>query len=411
MYLERVTRSITPSTLLPPTQVGRIRYYIFLKDVLILALGAFGGPQAHMAMLLKYMVVKRKYLTEAELIELNALCQILPGPTSTQTITAIGFKVGGPNLAYLTLLVWIAPAVSIMTAMGLSMSYLHQNNIPLTFTRFIQPMAVGFMIYAGYKIGLKVIQNKTSVLLAAFAAIITYFLQSPWVTPLILLGGGVITASQYKKHERLIEKKPLQVQWANFILFLSVAFAAAIIGGITKWLPMRLFENFYRNGSFIFGGGQVLIPLLFTEFVQFKKYLSSQEFLSGLAVAQVVPGPVFSFTAFIGTLSMRKYGIGGELLGSFMATAGIFLPGTFLIFFVYRFWNQLKQYRVIRASLEGINAASVGLIATSALLLFQPMAQSPINAGIVLGTFGLLILTRIPHPFIILAGLIAGFVI
>ena len=264
MYLERVTRSITPPTLLPPTHVGRIRYYIFLKDVLILALGAFGGPQAHMAMLLKYMVCKRKYLTEAELIELNALCQILPGPTSTQTITAIGFKVGGPNLAYLTLLVWIAPAVSIMTIMGLSISYLHQHNIPLNFTRFIQPMAVGFMIYAGYKIGLKVIQNKTSVLLAALAAIITYFLQSPWVTPLILLAGGLVTASQYKKHERLVEKKPLQVQWANFILFLSVAFAAAIIGGITKWLPMRLFENFYRNGSFIFGGGQVLIPLFFT---------------------------------------------------------------------------------------------------------------------------------------------------
>ncbi|MDO1445376.1 chromate efflux transporter [Rhodocytophaga aerolata] len=411
MYLERVTRSITPPTLLPPTHVGRIRYYIFLKDVLILALGAFGGPQAHMAMLLKYMVCKRKYLTEAELIELNALCQILPGPTSTQTITAIGFKVGGPNLAYLTLLVWIAPAVSIMTIMGLSISYLHQHNIPLNFTRFIQPMAVGFMIYAGYKIGLKVIQNKTSVLLAALAAIITYFLQSPWVTPLILLAGGLVTASQYKKHERLVEKKPLQVQWANFILFLSVAFAAAIIGGITKWLPMRLFENFYRNGSFIFGGGQVLIPLLFTEFVQFKKYLSSQEFLSGLAIAQVVPGPVFSFTAFIGTLSMRKWGIGGELLGSFMATAGIFLPGTFLIFFVYRFWNQLKQYRVIRASLEGINSASVGLIATSAILLFQPMAQSPINAGIVLGTFSLLVFTKIPHPFIILAGLLAGFVL
>jgi chromate transporter len=411
MYLERVTRSITSPTLLPPTQVGRIRYYIFLKDVLILALGAFGGPQAHMAMLLKYMVCKRKYLTEAELIELNALCQILPGPTSTQTITAIGFKVGGPNLAYLTLLVWIAPAVSIMTVMGLSISYLHQNDIPLSFTRFIQPMAVGFMIYAGYKIGLKVIQNKTSVLLASFAAVITYFLQSPWVTPFILIAGGIVTASQYKKHERLVEKKPLQIQWANFILFLSVAFAAAIIGGITKWLPMRLFENFYRNGSFIFGGGQVLIPLLFTEFVQFKKYLSSQEFLSGLAIAQVVPGPVFSFTAFIGTLSMRKYGIGGELLGSFMATAGIFLPGTFLIFFVYRFWNQLKQYRVIRASLEGINAASVGLIATSALLLFQPMAQSPVNVGIVLGTFSLLVFTRIPHPFIILAGLLAGFII
>ncbi|QHT69288.1 chromate efflux transporter [Rhodocytophaga rosea] len=410
MYLERVTRNIVQTPLLPATQVGRIRYYIFLKDVLIMALTAFGGPQVHIAMLLKRMVIKRAYLTEDELIELNALCQVLPGPTSTQTITAIGFKVGGPNLAYLTLLVWIAPAVLIMTIVGLFVSYLHEHNIPLNFTRFIQPMAVGFMIYAGYKISLKVINGRTSVGLAVLAAIISFFFQSPWVTPLVLLSGGVVTALQYKKHERLQHKKPLQIQWANFILFISVAFAAAILGGITKWLPLRLFENFYRNGSLIFGGGQVLIPMLYTEFVQFKNYLSGEEFLSGLAIAQVVPGPVFSFTAFIGTLSMRKYGIGGELLGSFMATAGIFLPGTFMIFFVYRFWNQLKQYRVIRASLEGINSTSTGLIATAAVLLFIPMHQDVANVGIVVGTFCLLMFTRIPQPLIILAGLLAGFI-
>lgn len=410
MYLERVTRTITQTPLLPSTTVGRIRYYIFLKDVLILALTAFGGPQAHMAMLLKRMVYKRAYLSEDELIELNALCQVLPGPTSTQSITAIGFKVGGPNLAYLTLLVWIAPAVLIMTAVGLCVSYLHEHNIPLSFTRFIQPMAVGFMIYGGYKISIKVLNSYTSITLAVFATIVSFFFQSPWITPLILLSGGLVTAFQYKKHERLQHKKPLNVQWANFILFISVAFAAAILGGLTKWLPLRLFENFYRNGSLIFGGGQVLIPLLFTEFVQFKNYLSSQEFLSGLAIAQVVPGPVFSFTAFIGTLSMRKYGIGGELLGSFMATAGIFLPGTFMIFFVYRFWNQLKQYRVIRASLQGINATSTGLIATATVLLFVPMQHDVINTGIIAGTFCLLTFTRTPQPLIILAGLLAGFI-
>ncbi len=411
MYLERVTRSIKPAQLLPPTNVGRIRYYIFLKDVLILAVSAFGGPQAHIAMLLKQMVHKRAYLTEAELVELNALCQILPGPTSTQTITAIGFKVGGPNLAYLTLLVWIAPAVIIMTIVGISISYLQQQHISLSFTRYIQPMAVGFMLYGGYKIAMKVIHSKTSVGLATVAAVVSYYLPSPFITPLILLGGGIVTALEFKKHERLQEKKPLGIQWDNFILFISVAFAAAILGGITRWLPMRLFENFYRNGSLIFGGGQVLIPLLFAEFVQFKKYITAPEFLSGLAIAQVVPGPVFSFTAFLGALSMRNYGMSGQLLGSFVGTAGIFLPGTFLIFFVYRFWNQLKQYRVIRASLEGINAASTGLIATAAFLLFQPLENNATDVGIVAGTFLLLMFSKIPQPFIILAGLLAGFIL
>ena len=92
-----------------------LRYYIFLKDVLKLSLTTFGGPQAHLAMMLRLLVEKRRYISEKELIELNALCQILPGPTSTQTLTAIGFQVGGPNLAYLTLLVWITPTALLMT--------------------------------------------------------------------------------------------------------------------------------------------------------------------------------------------------------------------------------------------------------------------------------------------------------
>jgi chromate transporter len=87
--------------------IKRVRYYIFLEDVLLLAVSTFGGPQAHLAHFHKVLVDKRKYLTEEDLMEINSLCQILPGPASTQTLTAIGFKIGGPNLAYLTLLVWI----------------------------------------------------------------------------------------------------------------------------------------------------------------------------------------------------------------------------------------------------------------------------------------------------------------
>ena len=109
--LTRIKRSLRPRV--------RPRNYIFLKDVLLLALTAFGGPQAHIAMMFRLMVEKRRYLTEKELIELNALCQILPGPTSTQTVTAIGYRIGGPNLAYLTLLVWVAPGAIIMTIAGL----------------------------------------------------------------------------------------------------------------------------------------------------------------------------------------------------------------------------------------------------------------------------------------------------
>ncbi|MCK5370755.1 MAG: chromate transporter, partial [Cyclobacteriaceae bacterium] len=139
--------------------VKRIRYFIFLKDVLIISVGAFGGPTAHLAMLLKKMVKERAYLTEEDLMELNALCQILPGPTSTQTITAIGYKIGGPLLAYLTLMVWLIPAFCIMTTVGLLMSHFDEMNKSVEFTKFLQPMAVGFVAYAAYVISTKIVKT------------------------------------------------------------------------------------------------------------------------------------------------------------------------------------------------------------------------------------------------------------
>ena len=187
--------------------------------------------------------------------------------------------------------------------------------------------------------------------------------------------------------------------------------AAALLGAFTQDRFVLLFENFYRNGSLIFGGGQVLIPFLNTEFVEFKGYLSSKEFLSGLAMVQAVPGPVFSVSSFVGVLSVRDLGIGGQILAGFISACGIFMPGTFLIFFVIRFWDSLKRYRVVRASLEGITAASSGMVAAAAFILFQPIENSPINVAVVIGTFLLLAFTKTPSPLIILAGLLAGFLI
>jgi chromate transporter len=375
--------------------------------VLILALTTFGGPQVHLAMLFDRFVKKRRYLTEAELMELNALCQILPGPTSTQTITAVGFKIGGPNLAYITLLIWVLPGVSIMTAAGMGIYYLEQRHLSLDFARFIQPMAVGFLIVAGFRIGQKVLKNKVSLTLALLATVVAYLFRSPVMTPLVIVVGGLTTALTYAKQERM-DKKPLQIQWSNFFLWFGVFLAAAGVGALTQSLPVRLFENFYRNGSLVFGGGQVLTPMLYNEFVAFKHYLSREEFLSGLALVQAVPGPVFAFASYIGTLAMRHEGISGQLWGSFVSTAGIFLPGTFLIFFVYRFWEQLKRYRVVRASLDGINAASTGLTAAAAIILFQPMAPHWPSVIVVLVTIGLLLYTRIPPYLLILGGLVVG---
>jgi chromate transporter len=389
-----------------PIPIRRLRYLIFLKEVLLLSVTCFGGPQAHLARFLKRLVQRHRYLTEEELLELQALCQILPGPTSTQTLTAIAFRLGGPNLAYLTLLIWILPSSALMATLAIGMKYVPDMH----FARFLEPIAVGLVVHAGFAIARKVLTNPVRISLALLATITAFFFQSPFITPVVVLGGGVATALEYRKLERKEQKEPMQIEWANFLLFLTVPIIAAILGAVTHWLPVRLFENFYRNGSLIFGGGDVLMPVLLTEFVKFKQYLNQEEFLSGLAMVRVMPGPVFGFAAFIGALAMRQYSLTDQLVAAGMATAGIFLPGTFLIFFVYRFWDQLKQYRVVRASLEGITAAGTGLIGAASIILLQSLQHTPTDYGIVILTFLLLQFTKIPQPLLVVAGLAAGWV-
>ncbi len=403
----------------------RTRNVIFLKDVLGLACTAFGGPQAHVAMMLRLLVNKRRYLTAADLLELQALCALLPGPTSTQTITAIGLRLGGPNLAYLTLIIWCLPAVLIMTLAGLLLSHVDGGRTA-HLVQFVQPVAVGFVAFSAYRIAEKVIHTKTSVALMVAAAMIAYFQQLPWVLPVLLLAGGSVTTLRYRKHAVVQDKKPLRVEWPNFVLWLGIFLGAALLGHYTDLLPVRLFENFYRNGSLVFGGGQVLAPLLFAEFVEFKHYLTAPEFLSGLGVVQALPGPNFSFASYIGALAMRPtgMGLGGQLLGAAVGAAGIFLPGTFLIFFAIRFWDGLRQYRVVKASLEGVNAVSAGLVCSAALLLYHPLPDRlldlpglptgwhlPLNPLLVGITFLVLLWERVPSVAIIGVALLAGWLV
>lgn len=404
----------------------QVRYGVFLRDVLMLAVTTFGGPQAHLAHFQKILVNKRNYLSEADLMELNSLCQMLPGPSSTQTLVAIGYKMGGAGLAYLTLLIWTLPSVIFMTIMAISLFDIEQKNWSLEFTRFIQPMAVGFVSYAAYSVSVRTINTKTGISLMVMAAVTSYFIQTPFVFPAILFVAGLISALKFKAQPKE-EKKKINILWSNLLLWLGVLVFAALLGWATRSIPevtrpIRLFENFYRNGSLVFGGGQVLAPMLYTEFVKKdsteervrpveftkKAYLNHNEFLTGYAIVQTLPGPVFAFSAFIGSLSMREYGTTGEIMGAFMSALGIFLPGTFLIFFVIRFWDSLKKYRAIRASLEGITAASAGLIAASAVILFQPLDNTFMNFAFTIGTFCLLAFTRLPAPIIILGGLALG---
>jgi chromate transporter len=385
----------------------RLKHLDFLWDVLLLACTSFGGPQVHFALFLDRLVKKREYVTEAELFEIQALCSVLPGPTSTQMITAIGLKRGGASLAYLTLFCWITPAVLIMTLAAYGMTFLRNPSI----LQYVLPVGIGLILQAGWFMAKKVITGPMYVIILLVTLFLGIAFHSPYIFPIVLVLGGVVSSFNYKDFPRQTKHK-FVIPWANFHLYWGFLVFLAVLGHFTDYFPIRLFENFYRNGSLVFGGGHILAPVLYTEFVEFKQLISSEAFLTGMALSQTLPGPVFAFTSYLGVLLMKDYGLQGELAGSLIGALGIFLPGTFLIFFVFRIWGQLKQYRFIRASLAGIQAASVGLTLVAVFTFTRPLIVDAqfVSLGIVAAAFVLAEKTKIPAILLFGLALIAGII-
>ncbi|AMS27139.1 chromate transporter [Bacteroidetes bacterium UKL13-3] len=393
----------------PTHNIRNSRHLVFLLDVFSLALTAFGGPQIHFTMIHRKLVIKRKYITENELKELNSLCNMLPGPTSTQIITAIGYKMGGPMLAFLTLTVWVLPATLIMGAFAIILFVLELDNPKLHFLKYIQPMAVGFIIYAAYKIKDLFVTKSHHWVLMILSAIAAILSNTPYIFPLLLIMGGVV--SNFVNRSNYADVKPIKnIQWGNFALFLGVFLAAAGLGAITKNTGFLIFENTYRYGSIVFGGGHVLIPMMYNQFVEFKHYLTSSEFLAGVGILQAIPGPVFSFATFTGSLALKDYGIMGMMAGGLIGTVAIFLPGILLIFFIYPMWNQIKHFSPVKNAIEGINATSAGLVIASAYLLFKPLEINEMNMLVMIGTLFILLTTKIPNPIIVIMCILAGLI-
>lgn len=212
----------------------RISRTSFLKDVFICSMGAYGGPEAHMSVFMDQMVIKRRYLSEEELVELIALCSILPGPTSTQTIVAIGYKKGGPLLALLTMLVWAAPALMVMTALSFLYAFMVYRNIPSDILRFIGPMAVGFIVLAAFRIGRKVVTDKQTGLLMLIGGVATYFIRAPWIFPLILLFGGLVSILCRGEND-IWNRTRLSPQWRYLIIFLLLGGGSFLLAAETDF--------------------------------------------------------------------------------------------------------------------------------------------------------------------------------
>lgn len=393
-----------------PENQDRAKWTTFLKDVFVCSLGAYGGPEAHYGVFTDQMVVKKKYLSEEELIELIALCGILPGPSSIQTIVAIGYKMGGPVLAFLTMLVWALPVLTFMTLLSFLYQFLDGMNLSLDGLRYIGPMAVGFIITAAYTIGRKVVTGRITVALLLFGAITTYFIREPWVFPMVLIIGGIVSIITSKEKD-LWNPVKLDPPWSYFIAFAAFALGGLILASITGNKIIHLFESFYRYGYLVIGGGQVVVPLMYSELVEVNQYMTNQEFLTGFGIVQGLPGPMFSFSAYAGGMAARGGSVLHQVMGAVAGGIGIFLPGILLIYFVYPVWENLKKIKGIKVSLKGITAVAGGLIITAAVVLMQKSGFIIDNIIIMLITTALLFIKKVTAPLIVVLVLIAGFII
>lgn len=400
------------------------------------SISAFGGPQGHFGMVMKTFVHQRHDVTEKEVLDYTSFCQLLPGASSTQVLTLIGYKRGGIPLAILTLLIWIFPACFLMGAFSFLLEYFDARSQSASMFRFIQPMAVGFLAFAATKSFKLAIHNTITRIILVVSAITTFLLfKSPWVFPILIGIGGFVTNLSDK---RIPQKglPPKEIKWGNIWVFAIIFLLAGVVSELARnndWpnrRPLNLFENTYRFGSLVFGGGQVLIPMMYEQYVerpkseivirknQYKKEnvisIERDNFYTGAGIVRAIPGPVFSISSFMGGMAMKDKGPGWQILGCIIGSVAIFLPSALLVLFFFPIWHNLQRYVVVFRALEGINAVVVGIMVASTCYMMKDItfaafnSVSFVNIGVILGTWLFLTYSRLPSPVIVFICLLFG---
>jgi len=403
------------------------RHIAFLRAVFLHSISAFGGPQGHFGMMMKTFVHRRKDVTEEELMDYSAFCQLLPGASSTQTLTLIGYKRGGVVLAMLTLIIWTLPACCLMALFSF---------FPMRTTgifRFIGPMTIGFLAFAAQRAFRVSIRNTITRVILVISTIATFLLfKWPWIFPILLVCGGFVTNLSHKRIPQ-VEVLPKKIKWGNIWLFAIIfilAGASSELARRNNWpnrRPVIVFENTYRFGSLVFGGGNVLMPMMYEQFVarpQSQQLIQRNphilridrtDFYSGWGMVRAIPGPVFSVASYMGGVAMKDKGPAWQILGCFIGATGIFLPSALLVLFFYPSWHNLKKYATVYRALEGINSVVVGIMIAAGLYMmndFQSASWTNIffNLVVIAATWLLLLYSRLPSPVIVLFWLGLGWV-
>lgn len=369
-----------------------------------LGLTSFGGPIAHLGYFHNEYIRRRKWMDERSYADLVALCQFLPGPASSQVGIGIGIVRAGLLGGLVAWLGFTLPSIIALVAFAFLLQGFDLGNTG--WIHGLKIVAVAIVAYAVLGMGQKLTPDRNRATIAVIAAAITLYWQAAYSQVIIIAAAGLIGVWLYRM--KTVEGTPdLNIRISRslaiscLVIFLTLLI---VLPFLRQWENMEwiaMFDSYYRAGSLVFGGGHVVLPLLENEVV-FTGWVNESDFLAGYSAAQAVPGPLFTFASYLGTLS-------GGLTGAIVATTAIFLPAFLLVAGTLPFWNVLRNNSKIQGALVGVNAAVVGILLAA---LYDPLWTSAIveSGDFMLAAvlFIMLVFWKLPPWMIVVTGALGG---
>jgi chromate transporter len=378
---------------------------VFLK----LGVSCFGGPIAHIGYFRDEFVVRRRWLDEAAYADLVALCQFLPGPASSQ----VGFSIGLARAGYLGgLAAWTGftvPSAVLLVLFAYGAALL-DGPAGVGLLHGLKLVAVAIVARAVWGMARTLCPDRERATIALAAALILLYVTSPLAQIAAIVGGAIaglwlcrMPAQAITTH--LVVRVSPRAGLTALIAFVLLLAGLPLARDLYHSQSLALIEAFYRSGALVFGGGHVVLPLLREAFVV-PGWVSDDAFLAGYGAAQAIPGPLFSFAAYLGAVvSLSPHGLPGAALG----LLAIFLPGMLILIGVLPFWNSFRQRSGAQAAMRGINAAVVGLLGAA---LYNPIWTSSVktaaDVGVALIGFVLLTVWRAPPLLVVVVSALLG---
>jgi chromate transporter len=387
----------------------RRRAFEVFAAFLRLGLSAFGGPIAHIGYYQEVFVHRRKWLDNETFADLVALCQFLPGPASSQTAIGIGMIRAGPLGGLAAWVAFTLPSAILMTVIAFGAAGA-RGPMALGLIHGLKLVAVSVVAQAVLGMARQLTPDARRAGIALGAVVLITIAPASF-GQIAAIGFGALAGMYLCRdagpppgvgHDFAVSKR---IGVAAFGLYLILLVGGPILAAATGQLAIARFNAFYRSGALVFGGGHVVLPLLQRAVVT-PGWIDQNSFLAGYGAAQAMPGPMFSFGAYLGAaMNSPPNGVGGAVLG----LVGIFLPGVLALLAALPFWQQLRTQPSARAGMRGANAAVVGILAAA---LYNPLWTSAVLGAvdftIALGGFIMLVVFKSPPWAVVGLGAAVG---